>query len=172
MATHGKILLVLLPVRFSLLVELEPILAFLPVVSIGVKLDRLLLPFNRLVEIAHFGIGGGESSQHIGILPLSQSASTGGKLDSPFAVPEAFLGTSRPQPCQSVVSRGKGAIEPDGFFVICDRHVVVLPDPPGVTPVVVGECEARIEPDSLVEVGDGLVVVLLVVPGTASVVVG
>ena len=88
-ATHGKTLLVLLPVRFSLLVKLEPILAFLPVVSIGVKLARLLLPFNRLVKIARLGVSG-----------FVQLAGMSSQLNSLPAVPMFGIGASRHEPCQ------------------------------------------------------------------------
>jgi len=79
-----------------MLVQIEPILAFLPVVSIDEWSVCLSLPFNSLVGISHFGTGGGEGIQHMGILPLSQFAATCCQVHGPFAIPEALLGTGDP----------------------------------------------------------------------------
>ncbi len=64
-ASIGKTLLVLLPVRFSLLVQLEPNLPFLPVISIGAEPVRLLLQVNSFLEVARLGVGGGEGFEAV-----------------------------------------------------------------------------------------------------------
>ena len=84
------------------------------------QLDRLLRPFDGRLEVAGFGIAGGQGAEDVWQLVLGQLAGLGGQLDGPFAVAEVFVGRGGQDPGQVVEHTGVVRIELNRFFVVGD----------------------------------------------------
>jgi len=132
--------------------------------------EEFRFPFNGLLEISRFGIGGSQRVQESWI--FRQFPGLDCIVYSFLAVAETDLRTCPKKPCEAIVGERVFWVEPDGFVVVGNGLVVIALVVVGGATDLVSFRAFWIEPDGFVVVGNSLVVVTLAFIGAATVNVG
>src|SRR5437899_3035141 len=100
-------------------------------------------PFNGLLEISRFGIGGSQRVHESWI--FRQFTGLGCIVYSFLAVAETDLRTCPKKPCEAIVGERVFWVEPDGFVVIGNSLVVVSTGLIAVTQGIMAICSEQLK---------------------------